>query len=102
MKKELRVHIYGQALTLSGDLEPGYVERLAGTVDRKMRALAAQTQTLDTRRLAILAALNLADALEQLQAKAESQPAALPREFASRLEECNRQLESVLSGAARP
>lgn len=99
--KETRVEIYGQSYGVAGDLDPAYLERLARTVDSKMQALARQTDTLDTRRLAVLAALNLADELAQLHEKFHAERAALPREFAARLEECNRQLESALSGASR-
>ncbi|OFV87446.1 MAG: hypothetical protein A3D93_00535 [Acidobacteria bacterium RIFCSPHIGHO2_12_FULL_67_30] len=96
--KELRVEIYGQSYAVGGEVDPAYVEKLARTVDATMRALAAQTDTLDSRRLAVLAALNFADELEQLKEKFAAERGGLPREFAARVEACARQLESALGG----
>src|SRR3989338_10275406 len=84
MTKEIRVEIYGQTYTLSGQLDPAYVEQLARTVDDKMRTLQRQTDTLDTRRLAVLAALNLADELRQMKERTDSEREGLPRGVAAR------------------
>src|SRR3989338_9326080 len=85
MTKEIRVEINGQTYPRSGQLDPAYVEQLARTVDDKMRTLQRQTDTLDTRRLAVLAALNLADELRQMKEKLDSEREGLPREVAARL-----------------
>lgn len=98
MTKEIRVEIYGQTYAVSGGLDPAYVEQLARTVDDKMRTLQRQTDTLDTRRLAVLAALNLADELRQMKEKVDSERQGLPREFAGRVAECARQLDTALRG----
>ena len=98
MTKDIRVEIYGQTYTLSGQLDPAYVEQLARTVDDKMRTLQRQTDTLDTRRLAVLAALNLADELRQMKERTDSEREGLPREFAARVAECARQLDTALKG----
>jgi cell division protein ZapA len=58
------VEIYDQTYHLSGqDVE--HVRALAARVDAKMRAVAAQGRTVDSLRVAVLAALNLADELSQ-------------------------------------
>lgn len=98
MTKEIRVEIYGQTYTLSGQLDSDYLEQLARTVDDKMRTVARQTDTLDTRRLAVLAALNLADELQQMKKRFDEERGGLPREFVGRVQECTRQLDSALSG----
>lgn len=98
MSQDIRVEIGGHAYSIRTDLNPDYIRQLARTVDAKMQALARQTETVDTRRLAILTALNLADELQQLQSAAESQPQPLSAEFVERLEQCNRVLEAALSG----
>lgn len=99
MKRDTHVQIYGQRFTLRGELDPTYLQELAGLVDTKMRLLAEQTHTLDTRRLAILAALNLADELLQCQETSQRAPAALAPEFTRRLEACNRQLGAALTAS---
>lgn len=58
------VQIYDQTYHLSGE-DAGYLCRLAGLVDAKMRAVAAQGRTVDSLRVAVLAALNLADELSR-------------------------------------
>ncbi len=56
------VHIYDQTYHLSGP-DLAAVERLAALVDTRMRAVAAKGRTADSLRVAVLAALNLADEL---------------------------------------
>jgi cell division protein ZapA len=58
------VEIYDQTYHLSGQ-DPEHVRELAARVDAKMRAVAAQGKTVDSLRVAVLAALNLADELSQ-------------------------------------
>jgi cell division protein ZapA len=57
------VEIHGQRYPVRSGLEPEYVARLALYVDQKMRAAADSTPTGDSLRLAVLAALNIADEL---------------------------------------
>jgi cell division protein ZapA len=60
------VDIYDQTYHLRApDVE--YVQKLASTVDSKMRAVSANGNTVDSLRVAILAALNIADELMRLQ-----------------------------------
>ena len=56
----VRVEIFDQAYNLRGT-DPEYIIKLADYVDSKMRAVSEQTHTVDTARLAVLAALNIAD-----------------------------------------
>ena len=57
------VEIHGQRYPIRTTLEPEYVARIAGYVDEKMRVAAQQTPSSDSLRLAVLAALNIADEL---------------------------------------
>ncbi len=58
------VTIYDQTYHLMGQ-DPEQVHRSAALVDAKMRAVSAQGRTVDSLRVAVLAALNLADELLQ-------------------------------------
>ena len=58
------VSIYDQTYHLMGQ-DTEHIRRLADVVDAKMRAVAAQGRTVDSLRVAVLAALNLADELAQ-------------------------------------
>jgi cell division protein ZapA len=57
------VEIRGQRYPIRSSLDPEYVSRLALYVEEKMRAAADSTPTGDPLRLAVLAALNIADEL---------------------------------------
>jgi cell division protein ZapA len=65
------VDIYDQIYQLRG-VNPEHIERLASIVDLKMRAVSAHGATVDSLRVAVLAALNLADELVTLRAKYEA------------------------------
>ncbi len=58
------VEIYDQLYHLAGN-NAAHIQELARQVDAKMRAVAAQGRTADSLRVAVLAALNLADELSQ-------------------------------------
>ena len=56
----VRVEIFDQVYNLRGS-DAAYILKLAEYVDAKMRAVSEQTSTVDSVRLAVLAALNIAD-----------------------------------------
>jgi cell division protein ZapA len=62
------VDIYDQVYHLRG-VDSAYIEHLAAMVDEKMRAVSAQGGTVDSLRVAVLAALNIADELSGLRAQ---------------------------------
>ena len=57
------VQIRGQRYPIRSNLDPRYIAELASYVDEKMRAAAESSPTTDALRLAVLAALNVADEL---------------------------------------
>jgi cell division protein ZapA len=67
----VRVEIFDQAYNLRGS-DPEYILKLAEYVDSKMRAVASATNTIDTVRLAVLAALNIADEFHLLKKNIDS------------------------------
>src|SRR5271165_945324 len=62
----ISVDIYDQTYHLRGE-NPEYIRHLAEIVDAKMRAVAAHGKTVDSLRVAVLAALNIADELATLE-----------------------------------
>jgi len=66
----VRVEIFDQGYNLRGT-DPDYILKLAEYVDSKMRAVAEQTHTVDSARLAVLAAINIADEYHLLRRKAD-------------------------------
>ena len=65
------VDIYDQRYHLSGQ-EAEQIRRLAEMVDSRMRAVSAQGRTVDSLRVAVLAALNLADELDRSRKSVKS------------------------------
>ena len=79
----IRVVIYDQEYFVRGDLDEEYIQKLAQYLDAKMRAIAGRTRTVDSLRVAVLAALNIADEYHQVKAKYEQQPNASTRRWKS-------------------
>jgi cell division protein ZapA len=69
--QSIRVVIYDQEYFMRGDLNREYIEKLALYLDGKMRSIAERTRTVDTLRVAMLAALNVADEYHQMKARYE-------------------------------
>jgi cell division protein ZapA len=87
------VEIQGQRYPIRSTLDPEYVARLATYVDEKMRAAADTTPTGDSLRLAVLAALNIADELFRCRDAKSSHDSR----FNERAEELERLLDRVLT-----
>jgi cell division protein ZapA len=67
MSKSVKVQIMGQVYPITADLEEGYIHELAEYVDGRMRAIAGMTPTVDTQKVAVLAAMAIADELYSLR-----------------------------------
>jgi cell division protein ZapA len=91
----IAVRIYDQSYPISGELDEAYVHKLAQYVDGKMRAVAETTRTVDSVRVAVLAALNIADELHALREQ-ESETRGKLRE---RVAHCVRLVEQALERA---
>ena len=59
------VEIFGQKLGLRADGDEGRLQELAQFVDYRMREVADRSSSVDTVKIAILTALNIADELYQ-------------------------------------
>jgi len=68
-REGIKVEIYDQSYVMKGELDRDYVQALARMVDAKMRSIATRTRTVDTLRVAVLAAMNIADECQQLRSK---------------------------------
>ena len=68
----VQVEIFGHKYSLKGGADEAYVRELAALVDSRMKDVQRGTGTTDGYRIAILAALNLADELHRLRAEQAS------------------------------
>ena len=88
----IKVEIYDQAYTVRSDGDPEYLKQLAEYVDERMREISSGTLTVDSRKVAILAALYIADELHRLQ-KIHDQA---DEQLATRSAECSEMLDRLL------
>src|SRR6266699_3159498 len=92
----VRVEIFDQGYNLRGT-DADYIIKLAEYVDSKMRAVAEQTHTVDTARLAVLAALNIADEYHLLKRTGDTGAT----EYLQRAHHLSRALDEVLEDKRR-
>ncbi len=92
----IKVEIYDQVYNLRG-VDAEYITRLAQFVDSKMRSVAEQTSTVDSLRLAVLAAINISDEYHILKKKYD----LLAGEFNRRAGALAGALDEVLEGTRR-
>jgi len=92
----VRVEIYDQTYHLRGS-DADYIGQLADYVDTKMRLISQQAATVDSLRLAVLAALNIADELHVLKRKYDS----IANDYNQRAEHLAGALDEVLEDARR-
>lgn len=71
MARTVHVDIQGQRYALRSELEPQYVNELAGFLDERMRLASKELANADPLGLAIVTALNLADELHRLRQQAD-------------------------------
>ncbi|MDK2985529.1 MAG: cell division protein ZapA [Clostridia bacterium] len=62
---KVTVNIHGQEYTIKGNDSEEYIKKLADYVDEKMREIASKNSNLPPIKVAVLAALNLADELHK-------------------------------------
>jgi cell division protein ZapA len=87
-----RVEICDQSYLIKGSMDSAYVKALAAYVDKKMREVSGSSKTADSLKVAVMAALNIADELFQEREK-DSKLSSFVYE---RSVECSRQLDQVL------
>lgn len=92
----VRVEIFDQAYNLRGT-DPDYIFKLAEFVDTKMRLVAEQTATIDSLRLAVLAALNIADEYHILKRKYDG----ISKDMNQRTSSLESALDEVLQESCR-
>jgi cell division protein ZapA len=78
------VEIFGTTYHVRAEQDREYIQELAATVDRKMREIAGPGSKVDPGRVAVLAALNLADELFRQQRLQEGERVKI-EEMAARL-----------------
>src|SRR5438270_8200318 len=97
-EQTIRVEIYNQTYSIRSDGDNDYILDLAEYVDRKMREISSGTLTVDSLKVAILAALHIADEFYQLKNTQVQNDAQLPVRSA----ECSEMLDRILKHRDTP
>ena len=88
----IRVEIYNQTYNIRSDGDSEYLMQLADFVDGRMREISSGTLTVDSLKVAILAALHIADELHRMKQTYEQADSQL----ATRSAECAEMLDKLL------
>jgi len=88
----VKIQIYDQSYNVNADGNEEYLHELAAFVDGKMRSIAESTHMVDSLKVAVLAALNIAD--EMFQTRKRQQEIEGP--LRQRVENCVSMVEKAL------
>ena len=92
MDTKIQVEIFGQTYQIKAGADPEYIKNIARYVDIKMREIASGTPTVDSLKIAVLAALNITDEFYQLRRQKQD----ADREVERRTEKLNEILDSLV------
>jgi cell division protein ZapA len=88
----VKIQIYDQSYNVNADGNEEYLHELAAYVDGKMRSIAESTHMVDSLKVAVLAALNIADEMFQTRKKQQEIEGPLRQ----RVENCVSMVEKAL------
>jgi cell division protein ZapA len=88
----VKIEIYDQSYNVNADGNEEYLKELAAFVDGKMRSIAESTRMVDSLKVAVLAALNIADETFTLRQRQREIDGPLRK----RVEKCVAMVEKAL------
>ncbi len=88
------VRIHGREYRIRGAADEEYIRTVAEFVDRRMKEVAASTSSASSERVAVLAALNIADELFELRRQRDSHLADIEQ----RADRLIRMIDSTVPG----
>ncbi len=90
--RSVRVEIYGQAYSILTEGGSDHILALADLVDRRMKEIARATLTVDSLKVAILAAMHIAEELHRARVQLDD----VDKDIASRSARCSAELDTIL------
>lgn len=95
MRKGTKVKIFGQEYSIKGDGDEEYITELAGYVDDRMRDIFANNKSIDTTKVAMLAAINIAHELFKLRKENGEKERALYKKTGDIIDFIDEQFEDI-------
>lgn len=102
----MKIEIFDQFYNINTDQGPEYLQELGDYVDSRMRAVSAAARTVDSLKVAVLAALNIADELfalrkqqEEIEAPLRQRQEELEGPLRERVERCRVLVEKALEAS---
>jgi cell division protein ZapA len=92
----MKVEIFDQTYNIQTEGDESHLRNVASFLDEKMRAVAESTRQVDSTRVAVLAALNIADELFALRKHQEE----IEGPMRQQLQRCVRLTEKVLEASS--
>jgi cell division protein ZapA len=94
-ERTVKINIYDQSYNVNADGNEEYLNELAAYVDGKMRFIAESTKMVDSVKVAVLAALNIADEMFATRKRQEE----LEGPLRERVQNCVSMVEKALEQA---
>jgi cell division protein ZapA len=91
----LKIEIFDQSYNVNAEGNEEYIQELAAYVDAKMREVAEATRMADSLKVAVLAALNIADEMHSLRDRQQQ----LEGPVRQRVEKCVAMVDKALDRA---
>ncbi len=95
MRKGTKVKIFGQEYSIKGDGDEKYITELASYVDDRMRDISANNKSIDTTKVGILAAINIAHELFKLKKEHGEKEMALYKKTGDIIDFIDEQFEDI-------
>ena len=96
MTNAIKVDVFGQRLALQGDADERYVQELAQYVEGQMNSIARNLVTSTPTKVAILAAINIADQLFRQESRRQAGEAEVERRASGLLERIDAEIGGEL------
>lgn len=93
-KTTTQVEIFGTVYHVRGEDNPEHLQEVADLVDQRMREVAQQVATVDTAKIAILAALNIADDLHRRRQQQDGERVEIQERVVSLTKKLEKALDS--------
>lgn len=96
LNKRLHIEVFGRRYALRGEADQDYAQKLAAIVDQKIHEVSQHSEGSPFSKLVVLAAINIADELLQLQEKQKKQDGATEKKTRRIIESIEEEFDDTM------